>query len=513
LERVLSDEGYYVDTATGGREALSMVKRTSYDLLVTDIKMPQMDGFELMRNVKELDDDMAVVVITGYATMDTAVQALREGADDYVTKPFKLREIKDVVSRALEKTELKIKNAQLLEDLEAANEELKSHRDVLKNQVEEVSENLQQVNLQLRRRVKELETLNEVGRLAASELDMERLLRSCANKVAEKLSVERASVLLIEGDWLVLKACSGFSEGNSIGCRQPVGCGLSGYVASKGEGILVNDARNDGRFDLQRDGKYIKSSCVCVPMVYNQERLGVICAADKCNGGVFGKCDYDLLRTMATQVSPAIENARLYQELEESAVAMVRAFVASLEAKDPYLSGHSKRVTQYAGAIGEVMDLDAEEKSVLERASQLHDIGKIGVPDLILNKPSSLSSDEFAVIQQHPTLGADILKPLDFMKSVRPAIKGHHERPDRAGYPERRAWKDVPLAGKIIGVADAFDAMTSARPYRPPLSPEDARSEIVAFRNKQFDSNVADAFCDVVFQNKIQDVYRHEKAG
>ena len=191
LKLLLGKDGYEVDSAGDGPSALRLLRKGPYDLVITDVKMPGMDGFELVERVRGVQRDIPLVVITGYATLGTAIQALRQGVDDYVTKPFRLAEMRKVVSRVLEKARLSRENQRLIRDLETANTELVQHREALTERVRTADEDLSRAYTDLQRRVQEMEMLNEVGRCASSELDLDRLLQSCAALVAQKLAVQR----------------------------------------------------------------------------------------------------------------------------------------------------------------------------------------------------------------------------------------------------------------------------------------------------------------------------------
>jgi len=494
FQAIFKSDEYEVETRRNGNEALRNLRNTPYDLVITDIKMPGMDGFELVRRIKELDHGLPVIIITGYATVDTAVRALREGADDYLTKPFSIAEVRRVVAEVLEQGQRRSEQNEMLSQLEEANEELRHHREKLVEKVQAAGEELQRANETLRRRSNGLEVLKEAGS-AASELDLESLLHTCVNLVSEKLAVARVSVMLRKGDWLVVKACEK-ERSHLVGHRRRVGEGIAGAVAQSGEPVLVEDIREDPRFHQHEDWGYATRSVVCVPLMYNTEILGVISATDKRTGGTFGQDDLAVLSTLASQVAPAIENARLYAELEESAFSTVRALVAGLEAKDAYLSGHARRVTNYSTAIGKTLGLDGEELSTLQRAAQLHDVGKLGVPDDILRKPAALTASEYEIIKQHPAVGAQIVSPLTFLSDVRPVIRDHHERPDGRGYPAGLSGQEIHPLARIISVADALDAMTSPRPYRPAKPLNEARAEVLSLAGEQFDRDAAEALRD-----------------
>jgi len=175
-------------------------------------------------------------------------------------------------------------------------------------------------------------------------------------------------------------------------------------------------------------------------------------------------------------------------------VRFIDSLIRTLEAKDFYTRDHSKRVTRYSVAIAEELGMKGQELEDLRRASVLHDLGKIGVKEAILNKPGKLTEEEFAEIVRHPEKAVEILEPIDFYKPLFPAIRHHHERFDGKGYPSHLAGKNIPLASRIMTIADTFDAMTSTRAYRKELPVADAIAEIRRCSGTQFDPDIVPAF-------------------
>ena len=222
--------------------------------------------------------------------------------------------------------------------------------------------------------------------------------------------------------------------------------------------------------------------------------LGVINVIDKASGESFCETDVNLLCTIAGQVSIAVENARLYEALEENCFNMVTALAKSLEAKDKYTSGHSQRVSEYSSVMARSMGVSDKDMKTLRHASLLHDIGKIGISEFIINKTDRLNDTEFATIKSHPCQGEQIIKPLTFLDDAIHHIRGHHESFDGRGYPDRLGGEDLPLLTRIMTVADAFDAMTSDRTYRSSMKTNKAISELRRVAGKQFDPEVVDAF-------------------
>jgi HD-GYP domain-containing protein (c-di-GMP phosphodiesterase class II) len=190
--------------------------------------------------------------------------------------------------------------------------------------------------------------------------------------------------------------------------------------------------------------------------------------------------------------SRALERSK--DELEDAYLKMARTLVLTLEARDPYTRGHSERVAQLSRQIAYEMRLPPEQVKKIETAARLHDLGKIGIPDGILLKPDSLTPSERAEIQLHPTKTVDMLRHLGFLNGALPMIEGHHERYDGGGYPDGLAGEETPLGGRILAVADAYDAMTSARPYRPAMTSEQAIKILQEGAGSQWDPEVVEAF-------------------
>jgi putative nucleotidyltransferase with HDIG domain len=208
----------------------------------------------------------------------------------------------------------------------------------------------------------------------------------------------------------------------------------------------------------------------------------------------FSNEERKMLHTLASQAAIAIENARLFENTQKSYYDTIKSLAQALEARDPYTRGHSERVTEYSLSIASKMGLDEKEKNLIRYAGLLHDIGKIGISDSVLHCPTSLSDRDFAIVKDHTMFGDAILSPLKFLVDAQVIIRHHHERFDGAGYPEGLKGDAIPLASRIIAVADSYDAMTSDRPYRSAMPREKAVAEIRANSGTQFDPSCVDAF-------------------
>lgn len=203
---------------------------------------------------------------------------------------------------------------------------------------------------------------------------------------------------------------------------------------------------------------------------------------------------------LAKRIEESTKNlTRLYEDLRTTYMRTIKVLAQAIDARDHYTHSHSENVAKYSVAIAEEMGLSVKEIETIREACELHDLGKIGIIDNILSKPSSLTQEEWEQIKRHPAIGAQILEPLTFLNDVIELVRQHHEHYDGTGYPEGRRGEDIVFGARIINLADAYEAMTSARAYRKtPLTKNEAVAEIKKNRGTQFDPKVVDAFLRIV---------------
>jgi putative nucleotidyltransferase with HDIG domain len=314
LARRLAKERYLCVTAHNGRDALNHFYKDQFSLIISDIKMPEMDGVELLKQVKAMDPNMMVIMVTAYPELDLVVEAMRLGAYDFITKPVNLELVVHSVKKALEKKKLE--------------QEIEAYHNNLGNLVEERTARLQQA----------------------------------------------------------------------------------------------------------------------------------------------------------------------YRTLKKAHLDSVKVLVEAIDAKDPYTRGHSDRVTRMSLKIAAQLGFNDERLESLEYGALLHDIGKIGIKDEVLQRAGSLSPHEYEYIQEHPLIGVKIVEGIDFFKDKVPMIRHHHEHYNGNGYPDGLTGEAIPLEARIIAVPDAFDAMTSSRLHREEMSLEEVLSELGQCRGKQFDPHILDIF-------------------
>ncbi|MDP2939054.1 MAG: HD domain-containing phosphohydrolase [Candidatus Omnitrophota bacterium] len=298
---------------------------------------------------------------------------------------------------------------------------------------------------------------------------------------------------------LSIKASIGLSKAYLEASPLKMGRGIPGLVAATMKPLTIKDCLNDSRVNCwELNEKEGIVSCAHVPAIFKEEVLGVISVYFKSLKEISND-EIDLLMSFADQAAIAIHETQLYQDVHINYFNTIRALVLAMEAKDPYTKGHSERVTQYAVRIARELKIKNSEIEILSYASKVHDVGKIGISDIILNKPGKLTTAERALIELHPQKGAEMLMPLKFLEPGIPYIKHHHERFDGQGYPDGLKREQIPLAARILACVDSFDAMTSDRPYRyRRLTPEEAMSEIKLNSGKQFDPTIVNIFMKIL---------------
>ena len=353
----------------------------------------------------------------------------------------------------------------------------------------------------LHRKVIELNTLHEIAKNIGVVLDINKLLELILDLTGKVFGeVKTSSIMLYdeETQLLNIKLYKGKKSSQTI---KPIrsGEGIAGKVFQRGEPIIINDMHTTEDNDSIDNG----SSSICVPLKVKEKCVGVLSITDKLSGEPFDKSDLDMMVTLASQIAVSLNNAKLYEDLEASYLSAVRALANSIDAKDAYTMGHSERVAKYSVEIGKKMNLSDKDLKNLYIGALLHDIGKIGIPEAIINKTDKLTNEEYQEIKTHPTRGAMIIEPAKFLKEKVPLIKYHHERFDGKGYPDGLKGEEIPLMARIICCADSFDAMTSKRAYRDTMPIDFARKEMIRCSETQFDPKIVNAFLEVIENEEI----------
>jgi HD-GYP domain-containing protein (c-di-GMP phosphodiesterase class II) len=257
--------------------------------------------------------------------------------------------------------------------------------------------------------------------------------------------------------------------------------------------LLINHLARDKTFAWLAEHAH---QLLAVPLMRQDQMLGCLFALDK-NGGEFDTVDSKLLNSIANESAIYLENAMLFEDVRELMMGLLHSLTSAVDAKDPYTCGHSERVALLSRTLAQRAGLSEHEVERIYMAGLLHDVGKIGVPEVVLQKTGKLTPEEFEQIKKHPEIGARILRDVPQLEDILPGVLHHHERYDGQGYPAGLAGENIPLMGRIICLADCFDAMTSSRTYRKALPLEVALTEIRRCAGTQFDPGLSEEFLKI----------------
>jgi len=463
LSAIFFHSGNYItELAADGIAGIEKVRQADYDVVFTDLTMPGINGIDFVREAVKLRPALPVVVITGHSTIDNAINAMREGAKDFITKPFNVATVTSVADRII------------------GEKRLRSTFDTGENRESFIG----RLNAELFKRLQEISILQSLS----TELDALYNNKEIYEKIVEMLSrllmVREASFGIIENGVLKVRNAIGVSSRDV-----PIAGTLFEKVVATGQHAIASFGEVH-----PHSGVPLTTSFIAIPFTINREVFGIISFSNKGDGAAFTDDEVSLALTFAKKAAQRIENNALYEVFYSNLINTLRSLVISIEARDPYTRNHSERVTSYALRIAGTMQLDAEDRDALRFGGFLHDIGKIGVRDTVLLKPGRLTPEERSEINLHPVIGGNIIKPLRFFPRERELILHHHENFDGSGYPDGLAGTDIPTVARILTVADAYDAMTSSRPYREARTHEFAASELLRCSGTQFDRDVVHAF-------------------
>jgi response regulator RpfG family c-di-GMP phosphodiesterase len=478
LSEYLELEGFFVRAAEDGRKAVAELRLTSFDVVISDLKMPNMGGLELLKEVGKLQPQAETIMMTGFGTVETAINAMKLGAYDYVLKPFKVSEILHVVRRALQKQRLEAENL----------------------------------------RLREAVSLYKVSEAISASLSLDEVVKTLSETSLVELRSDAAIVWVDDGQGhftcrsAVTAAPHGErNDGDAPSSTEapssaavPIG-DLDGEAVQKrleSEPFIV--AHGEEATRMMTDPTAPIASLIVIALRTQQKLIGWVAAVSRMQGHRFDEGQRKLLSIVASRASAAIENGRLYEDLQATFQQTIRSLARTIDKMDAYTAGHSERVSQYAARLAMWLGLPPEKIEIVRQAALMHDIGKVGCV-LKLNKPGRLTDEEFGEFRQHPGYGRDILDPIKFLQPVIPGVYSHHERWDGKGYPLGLKAQEIPLIARIISVADTYDAMTSNRAYRRAMPHAVSIEEITRCSGSQFDADVAGTFTEKI------EIYRDER--
>jgi diguanylate cyclase (GGDEF)-like protein len=353
---------------------------------------------------------------------------------------------------------------------------------------------------QLRRRGRQLTVANALGARIASMTNVEEIADAVVDELHQAFGYFMCALIRITGDGERVSAVAvrgePFLQLERERWSQPVGDGIVGRAIRTEQTVMVNDVYADTGYQPTAFTAEVLSE-LTVPLMVGGRIWGAI-NLEESRRDAFDGDDCRLVEMVADMASCALQSAELYGQLESAYLGTAEALIAALEARDSYTAKHAESIVGWAEEVGRRLGMDDAALRDLRYGAAFHDIGKIAMPEAILNKPGPLTEEEFRVMQRHPVAGEQILAPVEFLAGVRPIVRHEHERWDGGGYPDGLAGEAIPLGARIVFVCDAFHAMTSDRPYRRAMPPSEAVAELRRGAGSQFDPRVVEVFLDVL---------------
>jgi len=491
---------YDVVVARNGFEAIEILEKEEVDCCITDINMPGMDGVELAENIRKKNNTLPVVIMTAYPSIENTIKTLKNGVVDFLVKPINLSQMELCVERVLNQREIFIENLLLKKEVEG-----KKRIERLNRELTRKNDELVVLNKIMSNFVRLGSTSDVFKRVVEMAMDISSADESSFYVINEavKNPYQVASVFSDSGNTEKDGYNGSFNDSHSLMKSMNTASG-NGYeklimeVAEDKLPLLV--AENDGSLNIPESIR----SLILVPLMIREKVFGVLTATIYKDRNLFTEKELYYLSFMTNKASYTIENIALYENIYDNLFSTLYAFVKTIEVKDPYTEQHSNRVTDIAIILAKEMGCNNEEIEILNVAGRLHDIGKIGISDNILLKPSKLSEEESEKIREHSNIGADIVGQLGLWDNEQAIIRYHHERVDGRGFPKGLKKDEIPFLARILSVADAFDAMASDRSYRKRMQ----SSEIITIFEKesgaQFDPEVVDVFLKLYKEGKIE---------
>jgi putative nucleotidyltransferase with HDIG domain len=348
----------------------------------------------------------------------------------------------------------------------------------------------------LKRAQRHLSTLHRVSELLAGARDIDRLSDATLRAILEVVQADRCAIVLRRKDGAAGQDVLAARSRGHVSERFAVSRTLVSAVINDGVSVFAHDASSDARFSEGQSviGQRVRS-VMCVPLRTTDDILGALYVDSLSGAGRFTEADLELLAAIGNQAGVALHRVRLMGDLERLLLDTIKAIAATIDARDGYTHRHSERVAALVAQIARELGLSESERETAELSALLHDVGKIAVPDAILNKPGKLTAEEYAEMKKHPVHGVHILENIQSaaVKAVLPGVHYHHEKWDGSGYPDGLKGEDIPFLGRLLCVPDVFDALTSSRSYRGALSASEAMEMIERDSGSHFDPTVAAA--------------------
>jgi len=452
----LAGEGCNTLAVSDPAEALHFVHNSRIDLVLSDLIMGEYSGEQILDATLAEHPDAIVIIMTAHPTVQTAISVLKRGAFDFLVKPFKLEILRATIRRGLE------------------------HQRVLRE------------NLQLKEQVEFLRVAAATG----SRSNLDEFLGMVAKSCLKETLASAVGVLRV--DPINGEPVHEVFAGDDEAYRSQV------LNLDSLEGVVENSLRPVVHSErLTEDGELLRRTFVTQPIIDRNRLLGVVNLLVRARFGSLTPGQFDVLGILASSAASAITNDRLYRDLKNSYLQAIRGLANAVEARDQCTAGHTDRVYRLAELMGRELGWTGDQLEDILTGCTLHDIGKIGVPDRILNKPGAFTEDELVQMQSHPEVGRNIIAGIDLFLPAMPYVMAHHEHYDGSGYPLGLKGDEIPIEGRLLAVVDTFDAILSDRPYRKGADLGTAVRELIENSGSQFDPAMVLVFLRILKTDQI----------
>jgi response regulator RpfG family c-di-GMP phosphodiesterase len=466
LTDFLTLNGCKIYKASSGREALEVLGKAELEIVILDVKLPDVNGISLIDTIKIKNPTIGIIMITGYHDPNLIVEAMKKGASDFLIKPFEFDKLILVMMRVVRERGLLIEKQKYLDTLED-------------------KKKIELLNRELQKKIQELTTMYQISNKFNSLNILDDVYDRMIQIINEVMDGRSCGYYIVD------------TENNELMLYKEL---TNGNGASNNSRLAISDELLKESFSTKR--YHSKDDKVFLPLVIKGEYIGFVVVNSKGKNGrhrsTFSDSDIFFLKLITEKASTQIENRMLYESLFEGVLHTLTSLITAINKRDLYTEDHCKRVTKTSLALGEMLGLNSYEKDVLRVVGPVHDVGKIGIPDAILLKPGKLTDDEYAIIKAHSVYGEEIMNRFEILSHEAKMIRHHHERYDGRGYPDSIAENEIPRGARIIAVCDTYDAMVTNRPYRNALGKEEAVNEIIRCEGSQFDPEIAECFVEMV---------------
>ncbi len=480
---VLGQMGMQVSTCGQAEQAILQVLHERPDAVLAELDVTGFDAVAMCRSLHDRVPEIPVLLVAPGDDEGAYSLAMEAGAADYLRRPVTPEGVADRLQSVIARARARVQERR---------REAGDHA------------GRQSLSRALRREELKIQSLFELSQNVVGCLELDDLYQGFMLTAMGQIGLSSGALYHLDAAGRLLDVvCRGVSQREARRLLD-FRAGLGLYLLRAPQPLLLEE----GVFPRELAGEVRAARevgfGVACPMAAKGAPVGVALFGHKVSGLPFTADDLVMLTAVCNFAGPALEGARLYSELHRTYLSTVRAFVSSLEAKDTYTRGHSERVADYARVVGQSMGLGRHEIDMLVFGAVLHDIGKIGVAEGILNKPGPLTPEEWRIVRAHPEMGARIISNIDYLEPAIGLILHHHERIDGRGYPHGLVGADIELGTRIVTVADSFDAMTTNRPYRQAMNLEKAVTLLRANAGRQFDPQVVERFIDLLESGAIE---------